>query len=456
MLQALPNSSLCERGYDESSRGCAKCTTGYGRTPTDPFSCQRCGTPLMHWAIWFVPPLGVFLFSMYNAETAATCSSEAARLANDLWKILGAFLPAAAVVMNLLKSTDAYRALKKEDVGGQSMFGLTDGASQYGDVSPFLSLDCLLTDGKGPADVHQLLLIQVALPAAVVAVVTILLVARSCVRAALSEGAFGIKEMRADILHGLFTSSLVAGNLFLPPVAATCMQMFPCFHTQVGIDDKHDPPMFMAYLPDQDCSERWGYWPIHGSVLAVAFLAGPAYWLTLLRREKDSSQAGPLRFLTGAYHDKYRWWESWRLTKTMLVASLVSSSPTSYCQLQQLMLVLFISTVFGFSHGVYQPYKIFVLNAAEAISLSVLCISMALLGMVAGDTWSLTPGFRKIIMIIIGALLAVNVVGLVVLWVKVKFWNAYQDAQEVEQEQQDTDADYDSDAQGRRPKEDDK
>ncbi|CAK0846306.1 unnamed protein product [Prorocentrum cordatum] len=68
------------------------------------------------------------------------------------------------------------------------------------------------------------------------------------------------------------------------------------------------------------------------------------------------------------------------------------------------------------------PYRHLVLNAAEAGSLFTLSVGMVLSGLLAGGGWSLTPGFRSSLMVGIAALLILYFLGLVGLWVKVKFF----------------------------------
>ena len=133
-------------------------------------------------------------------------------------------------------------------------------------------------------------------------------------------------------------------------------------------------------------------------------------------------QVGPVRFLTASYRAGFHWWESGRLGKTMLIACLVTASPTSYCPLQQLVLCLIVTGAFGFWHCYNLPYKYSVLNIAEAGSLLTLFVGMALSGLLAGAAWSLTPGFRSGVVVSIAALLALYFLVLACLWVHAKFF----------------------------------
>merc|ERR1740121_1262837 len=159
-----------------------------------------------------------------------------------------------------------------------------------------------------------------------------------------------------------------------------------------------------------------------GPALVLVFVVGPVYWLTFLRRQQGARQAGPVRFLTGSYRAGFYWWEAGRLCKTMLVASVVTASPTSYCPLQQLMLCLLITVVFGFWHCQSSPYKYFVLNTAEACALLTLSVGMVLSGLLAGGTWELTPAYRSGVVIGIAAVLTLYILGLAALWLKIKFF----------------------------------
>ncbi|CAK0791684.1 unnamed protein product [Prorocentrum cordatum] len=382
-------SSMCATGIDASSLGCTKCAKDFGRKDNDPFSCEPCGkldSAMKWWAAWLAQPMILFLLSMRSAENAAASRGMAAALANDVVKIVLAYLSSISVVVSSVTSTDAYRELNAADRARQTL-RLTRQTAQRGDVTYSSSSDCLLMDGQGAASVNQLVALSLQKPACVLAVAAALIAIRACGRAAFSGSTLDLKELRAEVLNSLVTCSLVAGNQFLPGVAAAGMRALPCFHMQTAFDGE-GPLQFMAYDPDTACRAHTRYLATCGPALAFAFAAGPAYWMTLLRRWQGAQQGGPLRFLTGSYRAGFHWWESGRLSKTMLIACVVTASPKSYCPLQQLQLCLLVTVAYGFWHCFNRPYKHLVLNVAEAGSLFTLSVGMVL----SGECWRAAGG----------------------------------------------------------------
>ncbi|CAK0822611.1 unnamed protein product, partial [Prorocentrum cordatum] len=325
---------MCASGFDPATPGCTKCLPGFGRKSTDPFACERCrrSGSAEKWAAWLAQPLLLFLLSMRSAENAAASRGMAEALANDVVKIVLAYLSSISVVVSSVTSTAAFRELNATD-RAREVLKLTRKTAQHGDVTYSSSSDCSLMDGKGAASVDRLLALSLQLPACVLAIVVLLLAARACCRAALSGGTLGLEELRAEVASGLVTSSLVAGNQFLPGVASACMRALPCFHTQAAVDGQ-DLVQLMVYDPDAECRARLRHLAACGPALALAFAAGPGYWRALLRRQQGAPRAGPVRFLTGSYRAGFHWWEAGRLSKTMLIACFVTASPTSYCPLQ--------------------------------------------------------------------------------------------------------------------------
>ncbi|CAK0879366.1 unnamed protein product [Prorocentrum cordatum] len=422
-------SSVCAAGFDSASPGCAKCLAGFGRNNKDPFACEPCGKPgrAAKWAVWFAQPLVIFLLSLRSADVAAS-NGVADTLANDVVKIGLAYLASTGVVLSAVTSTDAYRELNATD-SARKMFNLTQLTVQRGDVTYSFSNDCFLKDGRGAASVDELLVFSLERPAYVVTIAAILVGILDVCRYAFSGDIFCLRKLRAKFVSRMITFSLVAGNQFLPSVVSAGMRALPCFHTQAASDGMA-PLQFMSYENHVRCHDTYLEYIINspyvgtcGAVLVFSYTAGPAYWLTLLHRQQRVRQAGPVKFLTGSYRDGYHWWEVGRLiSKTMLIASIVTASPTSYCPLQQLMLCLIVTFAYCTWHCFNCPYTDFALNAVEAGALLTLGVTMGLSGLLAGAKWPLTPGFRNCIVngIFIALILYFSV--LVGVWVKVKFF----------------------------------
>jgi hypothetical protein len=431
LLAAIPGSSddatdggpsVCGNGFDPASPGCAKCASGFGRKNTDPFSCQLCGklSSTGKTVAALSQPLILFILSLRSANLAAS-KGMAESLANDMVKIILAYLSSVGAVISAVTSTDSYRGLNATD-RAREILNLTQQTAQHGDVTYSFSNDCLLMDGQGAASVDQLLAFSLLLPVCVLVVTAILVAVHDGCRTAFSGDTLGLDGLRAKAVERMITFSLVAGNQFLPSVASACMRVVPCFHTQ-ATSGSDVPSQFMSYDVDGECNmASTPYLMTCGPVLVLAVVAGPVWWLSLLRREQSAQLAGPVRFLTGSYRDGFHWWEAGRLCKTMLIASVVTASPVSYCPLQQLMLCLIITVAYGFWHCSTFPYKNLVVNVAEAGSLLILSSTMGLSGLLAGANWPLTPSFRSKVVIGILMTLVLYFFALVGLWVRFKFF----------------------------------
>ncbi|CAK0893607.1 unnamed protein product [Prorocentrum cordatum] len=371
-------------------------------------------------ATWLAQPLLLFMLSLRSAENAVASTGMAEALANDVVKIGLAYLSSISVVVSAVTSTAAYRDLTTTSFAVEVLHW-TQQSAQLGDVTYSTSIDCMLSEGVGAASVDQFLAVSLELPVYVLIVATLLIIVRACCRAVLSSGNVGLEEIRAEVLNKLFTCSLVAGNQFLPGVSSACMRAFPCFHIQNAVDQK-GPIQFLCYDVGTECSDKGQYLKTCCPVLLLAFADGPAYWLTVVRGQPGAQQAGPMKFLTGSYRAGFRWWEAGRLSKSMIIASIVTASPTSYCPLQQLMLCLFVTVAFGFWHCFNTPYQHPWLNAAEAGSLLTLSGGMVLSGLLAGGGWTLTPSFASNIVIAIAGMLIFCSVGLAGLWAQFKFF----------------------------------
>jgi len=413
--------SMCATGFDAASPGCATCLPGFGRKNSDPFLCEPCAESgrAEKIAAWLAQPLLLFFLALRSAENAAASKGVAAAVANDIVKIGLAYLSSVGVVVSAVTSTGSYHELSATD-RAREMLNLARQARR-GDVTHAASSDCLLTGGQGAASVERLLALSLQVPACVLATAAVAIVLRACCRAVFSGGTLGLEDLRAEAANGMVTCSLVAGNQFLPGVASACMRALPCFHTQKAVDGSAIA-QFLVYEPGTVCRENAQHLGTCGLALLFTAAVGPAYWLALLGRRRGAQQAGPVRFLAGSYRSGFEWWEAGRLGKTMLIASVVTASPSSYCPLQQLMVCLLITVAFNLWHCSSRPYKYWVLNVVEAGSLFTLSVGMVFSGLLAGARWPLTLGFQSNIIAGIASLLILYFMALVGLWVNVKFF----------------------------------
>merc|ERR1712194_648832 len=144
----------------------------------------------------------------------------------------------------------------------------------------------------------------------------------------------------ASFAEGLLTLGVVAGNLFLPNIAAACVSMISCFHTQMGAS-------LMAFSTLEECEARWTYMPIRALLFLLTFAAGPWLWRWLIRH---TSGGHALPFLTASYRAEHQAWEANRLTKNMAMASVVAAFPVSYCPGSLMAIAVCITLVYAIWH----------------------------------------------------------------------------------------------------------
>jgi len=156
-------------------------------------------------------------------------------------------------------------------------------------------------------------------------------------------------------------------------------------------------------------------------VLALAFAAGPGVWFWLLRRRAEERREQFFRVLTASYRPEYVSWEVNRLARNMVLKCAVVVSPVSYAPGLQLTLAEGLMFSFTAWHLRNHPYKLDLLNTVEAISLCVLNLCMMASTLAVSAAWHLTPEFRVQLIVGVYGLLAVNALGLALLFLWAKF-----------------------------------
>ncbi|CAK0814256.1 unnamed protein product [Prorocentrum cordatum] len=116
-----PSSPMCCPGYDADSPGCSRCSSGHGRSSTDPFACERCGAPALQLAAFLLVPAALFGMSV-RANSQARRSGDTF---NDLLKILQSFGSGAADVLSALAACESHASVP----GGHEPRGGPNGVS---------------------------------------------------------------------------------------------------------------------------------------------------------------------------------------------------------------------------------------------------------------------------------------------------------------------------------------
>lgn len=347
---AVP-SGPCADGYEPDVPGCAGCKEGYGRLPTDPFKCKKCGSQVVN-ILSFLAPLGIFLLGMKSA-----LNPQSERF-GSLLKITISYGTSFSLILNALPIHD-------------DLIGMTRGAfnlplAAADDASGFVagSIDCLV---EHPADVTTWFLGSTAVPVALLVITVAVVTAWSYIYAP-------DRSLVTLVLRPI----LVFTNSFLPVMLISFLRSWPCYHTQAN--DVHEAMMMYDVTRLCPGNASWqSFMSLSGLTFTLAF--GPGLWCVLfLMAEKwdDTVFTERLGFLTGAYKADKRWWEATVLVRKLCFAAIVALCPQSYSLFAHLLAIFVVLGVALAVHLTTRPYKdqqdvswIFSLNLLESGSLGV-------------------------------------------------------------------------------------
>jgi len=199
----------------------------------------------------------------------------------------------------------------------------------------------------------------------------------------------------------------------------------------------------MAYDPTLECTvaNRLTTMLTISPALLGSVLVGPCLWTRILRksaaRSQHASVAGgsgdkrqldshdsSLAFLTGCYKEQFRLWEVCRLSKSMLLASISTMSPATYCPGQRLALALVVVGSFLLAHCVCAPYSVDVVNRLEMMALAVLALAMVAAVFLTGESWSKTEEMEAVVLFGTAGMLFVALGVLVGFFLYAKFFRA--------------------------------
>jgi len=382
-----PRRGPCDVGYDARVAGCAGCLDTWGRSAKDPFKCQRCdNAKLPQWATWLAHPAALLALSMRSANSAAT-RGDAAAFANDILKISLSFSSSSTVVVSALASTTTFQDIGQQ---GWNLLGWSASFTQVGEVAHSSSPDCLLGLGRALSP-DELLALSLVNPGIVIAAATPVLAAISRWRG-------------ASFTQSLLTLAVVAGNQYVPRIAATCAYILPCFHTQATAVEGG----LMAYStrePREECAKRWTYAPIRALLFFLACAAGPGLWRWLLRHREGGHF---VRYLTASYRSEHQAWESNRLVKDIAMSCVIAANPVTYRPGTMLSIAVCTMLTYVCWHVKCQPYKFRVLNYVEAGTLFNLTVCMVLASLIASPAWDITDDFGRVLWYLVFAMLLVN------------------------------------------------
>jgi hypothetical protein len=272
----------CSAGYNSSVAGCAGCLQGWGRSPSDAFTCQECpgqsnresGQWALTWALWLARPSALLAISLRSALMAAA-RGPAAAFTNDVLKIALSFSSSAAIILSSLDTSTAHRDLSVDVKNWLEGFSMTAGS---GEPIGYSSYDCLFWHALS---LDELLAVSLLNPAIVLVAAAMLLGIISFVRRR--------QSLESNFVEDMMTLVLVMGNLYLPNIAAACAIAVPCYHTQTEeyrMTDKAAGKFLMAYSITDSCGNRLSYLAVRVPVLALAVVAGPILWAWLLHRDE--------------------------------------------------------------------------------------------------------------------------------------------------------------------------
>jgi len=142
-VAAAPEES-CAAAFKHTEPGCILCEDDHGRSPTDPFTCIKCGTggPGLDVAYWLGQAAILYMVAMHGAEKAANNPSNTKdAFFNDMLKILMSYSSSAAFVGSALLVSPVAQEMSKN---AKAIVTLGTAVSKAGDSTFSSGMDCWL------------------------------------------------------------------------------------------------------------------------------------------------------------------------------------------------------------------------------------------------------------------------------------------------------------------------
>lgn len=416
----VDSSGSCEQAYDQNSKGCAKCASEAGRSPTDGFRCKPCGEYYKHVMRHTLLPLALFLFGMKSAHNPAP-----AECFGSFLTVFLSFHSTASLVLSAIVASPIGTTLA-ETVGDLLSFSTNSASGASG--MPSGSIDCLLGE---PAGIRSWLLLSAAVPVTIFVLWVVGAVAwyyfirgeefkvvidtterELGVQLDTQDGiTLRIRDPLADLVQqwndthpGLAIEpgdSIVEANgirddmlgivnecnqskklelvvkrqrptftviimqpmavfvkCFLPMILMVVCRAWPCFHTQVVRDGEGYNLMYNVDAPCPGFLSQTGLLCLCGAILCCVL--GPGLWLHITLRPEswgDDAKKAVWGVLMRPYRDGCQYWEVVMLVRRMALASLAALCPISYSCQTQLKGVLMINVLALGAHGRKMPYE---------------------------------------------------------------------------------------------------
>ncbi|CAE6952665.1 pmp10 [Symbiodinium sp. CCMP2592] len=343
-------SRLCAKGY-QSSPGCVRCASGYGRPFLDPFTCHPCGG----WSL--LQQVGMAVLSSGLFYALALSSARPRTDTQQIFKVFLAFLTISCRSLSALPNTRHYKRLK-DDIyaSAQALYRCLFAVDLVISTEPGSmnsAYDCWgLVDG--PVNLYWNIFLSWSIP-------TALLLLSWCWLGK----------------RGWLKALVVWGNVFVPPLVGAAAKLLPCFSTQAG------GPRILMYEAafGTPCVANFSlllklprFWLAAGTSLLLLLL-GPLLWLALaardLGKELWDERRETVAFLVAGYRPTFRWWEVMVLGRKAAIFVVATLLPMSWAPGAHLVYLLGIMIVAELLHITIRPYASTLLNRLEAQMLGI-------------------------------------------------------------------------------------
>lgn len=359
-------STMCARGYQ--GRACANCTQGYSISDSSVLICTRCATDfrrkLLEWAYMLakhVLPFAVAAYSALQVEEA-----EEAKRSGVLINQLLSFATVAGTLLIMVAQTNAMREVKLTAAGvGQALLHFvgftTDFISGQGasEGSFGISSTCLLSYLGLSGTLWHAHLLHTAIPVALVLTLVAFLPSNR---------------------HGV--AVVVGLNCFWPVIFSYFGKHLYCFQFAPEGTSQVQKTFECPFLEEE--SHRY----VLRIVMVSIFLVVSFIWIGLSLPKEGAKPPLHVIFLSRAYRQSCRLWESERLMRKTLLTLAVSALPITSSSALQLVCIGGVVMVSLYLHAALLPYKTMRFNLTECTLLTTAALMTAIVsGLTAYDCY---------------------------------------------------------------------
>ena len=430
----------CAAGYGGNL--CGVCEAGYGSSAA--FSCGKCTSAVVHWALYIAAGLLAVLLVSFTVHSTwkdnqQTASHQQSVRSSDMIKVLILFLQYLVIVSSL--SVPWPTALAYLFRIAKFIFAASNG--QFGSVS----LECVLPQSSAVPVSVQRQLISLVAPVGILAGVSLLFtVVALAVRAihaiterlpstvrsmsSLSSGSHGVQSYLRSVgcivlLQKLPLMCIVTLFFAYPFLVRVSLGMFACLQLDVS-SNPHDPyPQFAVanasrgywvHGMQQACFEGWHLpWALGLGLPGVLLfcVATPLALLIGLTVNKAKLQRANVKahfgFLYRPYVEKRCWWEGLMTIQTMLLV-MVSVFRYTLGGYYSALLVTLLFAGMASIQLIFKPFASKQLHVMQLVATGCLYLN----GCIAQSLFSVdqesSPMFREVIGVV-GVFLNVTFLG---------------------------------------------